>query len=78
LGWFLASFDRQVIAISDATRLAVAVGFCGAFTTYSTFAYETNSMWHGGAAWKATANVVLSLTLGLLAVRLGVWLASTR
>jgi CrcB protein len=78
LGWFLASFDQQVFAISEGTRLAVAVGFCGAFTTYSTFAYETESLWHGGAPWRATANVILSLTLGLFAVRLGIWLAGTR
>lgn len=74
LGWLL-TFTRERVMISDTTRLALAVGFTGAYTTFSTFMYETDSLLAGGAFLKAAANLLLSLVLGLLAVRLGMALA---
>src|ERR1041385_2429616 len=32
----------------DRWRLLMATGFCGAFTTFSAFAYETMAYWHEG------------------------------
>jgi CrcB protein len=55
-------------------RLAVAVGFVGAYTTFSTFAYESNALLEDGAGIKALANMLGSVVLGLVAVRLGIWL----
>lgn len=75
LGWFLTVIRDQVI-VSDTFRLAVAVGFTGAYTTFSTFAYESNALLEDGSGWKALMNMFGSLFLGLLAVRAGVWLAS--
>ena len=74
LGWFLTLIGERFI-VSDTLRMAVAVGFVGAYTTFSTFAYESNSLLEDGAAVKALVNLVGSLVLGLLAVRLGIWLA---
>ncbi len=75
LGWFMTLIGDRLI-VSDTVRLAVAVGFVGSYTTFSTFAFESNQLLADGATLKAGFNLLGSLVLGLLAVRLGIWLAS--
>jgi CrcB protein len=75
LGWFLAVMTARP-AVSENLRIAVAVGFVGAYTTFSTFAYESNALWDDGAPLKAAFNMLGSLALGLLAVRVGIWLGT--
>lgn len=53
------------------TTTAVAVGFLGAFTTFSTFAYESLTMLRTDRAQAAFAYVVASIVLGILAAYLG-------
>lgn len=53
-------------------RLLLLTGFAGAFTTYSTFAFETWELAYERHALLAGANVALHLVLGLAAVVLGV------
>jgi CrcB protein len=74
LGWFLAYAARRG-DVSDAVRLAVAVGFLGAYTTFSTLAYDSDAMWRSGQVGRAALNLLGSLVLGLAAVRLGLVLA---
>jgi CrcB protein len=50
---------------------AVAVGFLGAYTTFSTFSWEAFSLAHTDRVLAAGLYVGTSVVLGLLAARLG-------
>src|SRR5690349_20597265 len=52
-------------------RRALAAGFLGRFTTYSSFNQETITMLTGGASSAAVANVAITLAGGLAAGALG-------
>lgn len=54
-------------------RIALTVGFLGAYTTFSTFAFETMRLAQDGAMLLASINVVASVGAGLLAVYAGTW-----
>jgi len=53
-------------------RSAVTIGFIGAYTTFSTFAFETFRLAEDGSAMLAIANVVASVAAGLAAVYVGI------
>lgn len=53
-------------------RLAITVGFVGAYTTFSTFAYESLRQIQDGALGLALVNVVASVVVGIAAVWIGV------
>ena len=67
----------KVFPASEAMRLALGVGFLGAFTTFSTFEFETHALLNDGSWLTATANMAASLLVGLIAVRAGVVVART-
>jgi fluoride exporter len=62
--------------VSQDIRLAVGTGFCGAFTTFSTFALETDALLMRGAWAEVTLYVIGNLGLGFIAVLLGKALAA--
>jgi fluoride exporter len=66
---------EKVMPSSEAMRLALGVGFLGAFTTFSTFEFETHALFEDGSWLAATTNIAASLFVGLLAVRAGIVVA---
>jgi len=56
--------------LDETVEIVLAVGLCGAFTTFSTWTYETVCLLEEGALWEATLNVGLGLAFGLAAALL--------
>ncbi len=74
LGFFMQwTLDHP--GLPKALRLAVATGFLGAFTTFSTFSYETVKAATSGLATVALANIAANLLVGLLCAWAGIQLA---
>jgi len=72
IGLFLAwSAGRE---LSPALRYFFPVGFVGAYTTFSTYEYETHRLLQLGQAPGAIAYVAASNLLGFCAVLAGAWL----
>ena len=74
LGFFLAWTSERVLA-DPRWRPLVAVGFCGAYTTYSSYSFETVTLVEQGHYSLAAANFFANNILTLLAVVAGIALA---
>ncbi len=57
-------------------RPALIVGFCGGFTTFSTFSFETFGLINGGEWWRAAIYVVASVVTCIAGAAIG--FAATR
>ena len=71
IGFLTAVLTGKVLP-HPTLRTAILVGFIGAYTTFSTFAYETVRQVRGGAVLIGLANVTLSVVVGLGAAWAGI------
>lgn len=69
IGFLTALFARNIG--SESIRIALVAGFCGGFTTFSTFSKETFSLMQNGMWLTAGLYILGSIAAGLLAVYVG-------
>jgi CrcB protein len=67
--WTLA---EERLVISGETRFVLLVGFMGAFTTFSSYAFETGAMLRDAEWSMAIANIVAQNVLGITSFFVGV------
>ncbi len=71
IGLLTESLILQRVALTLDYRAAILVGFIGAFTTFSTFSLETFYLIEQGNLTRAGMNILVSVSVCLLAVWLG-------
>jgi fluoride exporter len=68
---FIMEFSGRSILIPDDIRIPLTVGFFGAFTTFSTFSYETFRLFEEGSILLAFTNIILNVVVCLFFIWVG-------
>ncbi len=71
---FILGWAAKNQGISENTMLLLATGFCGGFTTFSTFAYENHVFLKAGDFTSFALYTIGSFVVGFMAVFTGIWL----
>jgi CrcB protein len=72
----IGQFTMNRMVISPDWRVAIAVGFFGGYTTFSSFGWETAKLLEEGAWLRASAYVSASVVAGLLLSVAGIRMAN--
>ena len=69
LGYMIFGLDEKEL-ISPSVKLFIGIGFCGGFTTFSTFSLETFNLIRNSELLFAGINILASILVSLLGVYL--------
>ncbi len=70
IGLLMQLFTERFM-VSPQWRLFFIVGFLGAYTTFSTFEFETGELVKDGEMLAALLNIALSVVVGFIALKMG-------
>ncbi|MAO07466.1 MAG: fluoride efflux transporter CrcB [Alteromonas sp.] len=70
----ILGYALKTESLSQSSLLLLATGFCGGFTTFSTFAYENHLFLRDGNLGLFLVYTIATFAVGLLAVFAGIWL----
>ena len=73
----LMSLFTEKFMVNPQWRLFLVVGFLGAYTTFSTFEYETGTLVRDGEWAIALANILLSVIVCFAALKAGEYIAKS-
>ena len=59
--------------LSYSLKLLLITGFCGGFSTYSAFTFETVELFKNGQQWMGISNIVLNFVLSVAGLYLGMF-----
>ena len=74
---FLSRFLLEHLVVEETVRIGILVGFLGAFTTFSTFSYESVALLQEGDMFRATANILANAIICISLCLLGLQLAKS-
>jgi len=73
LGFFVGLSMKN--GMSDIQKFMIMTGFCGGFSTFSTFTNETFQLFQTGELFYAITNIIVSLIVCLISIYIGIKLA---
>ncbi len=71
----ILGFSLKSDYLTQNQTLLLSTGFCGGFTTFSTFAFEKHTLLKAGELMHFSFYTIASIIVGVVAIAVGLWLS---